>query len=78
MGQAVGRGRQAPVIRQTDMGPAFAIGQMLPLSLACDHRVVDVARDLQRDQRDRVGRWLVQRSRCGRVVRLDGRSRTRV
>jgi pyruvate dehydrogenase E2 component (dihydrolipoamide acetyltransferase) len=40
---AVGRGRQAPVIRQTEMGPAFAIGQMLPLSLACDHRVVDGA-----------------------------------
>jgi pyruvate dehydrogenase E2 component (dihydrolipoamide acetyltransferase) len=40
---AVGRGRQAPVIRPTDMGPAFAIGMMLPLSLACDHRVVDGA-----------------------------------
>lgn len=40
---AVGRARQAPVIRATDMGPAFAIGQMLPLSLACDHRVVDGA-----------------------------------
>jgi pyruvate dehydrogenase E2 component (dihydrolipoamide acetyltransferase) len=40
---AVGRARQAPVIRQTSGGPAFAIGQMLPLSLACDHRVVDGA-----------------------------------
>jgi pyruvate dehydrogenase E2 component (dihydrolipoamide acetyltransferase) len=40
---AVGRGRQAPVIRQTSGGPAFAIGLMLPLSLACDHRVVDGA-----------------------------------
>ncbi|MBL9032256.1 MAG: 2-oxo acid dehydrogenase subunit E2 [Phycisphaerae bacterium] len=40
---AVGRGRQAPVIRQTSGGPAFAIGNLLPLSLACDHRVVDGA-----------------------------------
>ncbi len=40
---AVGRGRQAPVIRQTPAGPAFAIGNLLPLSLACDHRVVDGA-----------------------------------
>jgi pyruvate dehydrogenase E2 component (dihydrolipoamide acetyltransferase) len=40
---AVGRARQAPVIRNTAAGPAFAIGQMLPLSLACDHRVVDGA-----------------------------------
>ncbi len=40
---AVGRGRHAPVIRQSNMGPAFAIGMMLPLSLACDHRVVDGA-----------------------------------
>jgi pyruvate dehydrogenase E2 component (dihydrolipoamide acetyltransferase) len=40
---AVGRGRQAPVIRSTSAGPAFAIGQLLPLSLACDHRVVDGA-----------------------------------
>jgi pyruvate dehydrogenase E2 component (dihydrolipoamide acetyltransferase) len=40
---AVGRGRQAPVVRQTPAGPAFAIGNMLPLSLACDHRVVDGA-----------------------------------
>jgi len=40
---AVGRARHAPVIRQTEMGPAFAIGTMLPLSLACDHRVVDGA-----------------------------------
>lgn len=40
---AVGRGRQAPVIRQTAAGPAFAIGNLLPLSLACDHRVVDGA-----------------------------------
>lgn len=40
---AVGRGRQAPVIRSTSGGPAFAIGMMLPLSLACDHRVVDGA-----------------------------------
>lgn len=40
---AVGRGRQAPVIRQTNGGPAFAIGMLLPLSLACDHRVVDGA-----------------------------------
>lgn len=40
---AVGRGRQAPVVRQTPQGPAFAIGNMLPLSLACDHRVVDGA-----------------------------------
>jgi pyruvate dehydrogenase E2 component (dihydrolipoamide acetyltransferase) len=40
---AVGRGRHAPVIRETGMGPSFAIGMMLPLSLACDHRVVDGA-----------------------------------
>jgi pyruvate dehydrogenase E2 component (dihydrolipoamide acetyltransferase) len=40
---AVGRGRQAPVVRATSAGPAFAIGQLLPLSLACDHRVVDGA-----------------------------------
>ncbi|MEX2218816.1 MAG: dihydrolipoamide acetyltransferase family protein [Phycisphaerales bacterium] len=40
---AVGRGRQAPVIRATAAGPAFAVGQLLPLSLACDHRVVDGA-----------------------------------
>jgi pyruvate dehydrogenase E2 component (dihydrolipoamide acetyltransferase) len=40
---AVGRGRQAPVVRSTSAGPAFAIGQLLPLSLACDHRVVDGA-----------------------------------
>lgn len=39
----VGRARPAPVIRQTAGGPAFAIGNMLPLSLACDHRVVDGA-----------------------------------
>ncbi len=39
----MGRGRQAPVIRNTSAGPAFAIGQLLPLSLACDHRVVDGA-----------------------------------
>lgn len=40
---AVGRARQAPVIRSTAAGPAFAIGNLLPLSLACDHRVVDGA-----------------------------------
>lgn len=40
---AVGRARQAPVIRATPAGPAFAFGQLLPLSLACDHRVVDGA-----------------------------------
>lgn len=40
---AVGRGRQAPVIRSTSAGPAFGIGLLLPLSLACDHRVVDGA-----------------------------------
>jgi pyruvate dehydrogenase E2 component (dihydrolipoamide acetyltransferase) len=40
---AVGRARQAPVIRSTPAGPAFAIGLLLPLSLACDHRVVDGA-----------------------------------
>ncbi len=40
---AVGRARQAPVIRATAAGPAFAIGNLLPLSLACDHRVVDGA-----------------------------------
>lgn len=40
---AVGRGRHAPVIRHTTGGPAFAIGNLLPLSLACDHRVVDGA-----------------------------------
>lgn len=40
---AVGRARQSPVIRNTPAGPAFAIGNMLPLSLACDHRVVDGA-----------------------------------
>ena len=40
---AVGRARQAPVIRTTSAGPAFAIGNLLPLSLACDHRVVDGA-----------------------------------
>lgn len=36
---AVGRGRQAPVVR----GGGLFIGQLLPLSLACDHRVVDGA-----------------------------------
>jgi pyruvate/2-oxoglutarate dehydrogenase complex dihydrolipoamide acyltransferase (E2) component len=40
---AVGRGRQSPVIRTTSAGPAFAVGTLLPLSLACDHRVVDGA-----------------------------------
>jgi len=40
---AVGRARQSPVIRATPAGPAFAIGNLLPLSLACDHRVVDGA-----------------------------------
>jgi pyruvate dehydrogenase E2 component (dihydrolipoamide acetyltransferase) len=40
---AVGRARQSPVIRSTSAGPAFAIGNLLPLSLACDHRVVDGA-----------------------------------
>ncbi len=40
---AVGRARQAPVVRQTSGGPAFAVGLLLPLSLACDHRVVDGA-----------------------------------
>jgi pyruvate dehydrogenase E2 component (dihydrolipoamide acetyltransferase) len=40
---AVGRARQAPVVRSTAAGPAFAIGNLLPLSLACDHRVVDGA-----------------------------------
>jgi pyruvate dehydrogenase E2 component (dihydrolipoamide acetyltransferase) len=40
---AVGRARQAPVIRATSGGPAFAVGLLLPLSLACDHRVVDGA-----------------------------------
>jgi pyruvate dehydrogenase E2 component (dihydrolipoamide acetyltransferase) len=39
----VGRARQQPVIRQTSGGPAFAIGTVLPLSLACDHRVIDGA-----------------------------------
>jgi pyruvate dehydrogenase E2 component (dihydrolipoamide acetyltransferase) len=39
----VGRARQAPVIRMTSGGPAFAIGHILPLSMACDHRVVDGA-----------------------------------
>jgi pyruvate dehydrogenase E2 component (dihydrolipoamide acetyltransferase) len=36
---AVGRGRQAPVVRN---GGIF-VGNLLPLSLACDHRVVDGA-----------------------------------
>ncbi len=40
---AVGRARQSPVVRSTPAGPAFAIGNLLPLSLACDHRVVDGA-----------------------------------
>jgi pyruvate dehydrogenase E2 component (dihydrolipoamide acetyltransferase) len=40
---AVGRARPAPVIRSTSAGPAFAVGNLLPLSLACDHRVVDGA-----------------------------------
>jgi pyruvate dehydrogenase E2 component (dihydrolipoamide acetyltransferase) len=40
---AVGRARQAPVIRTVGGAPCFAIGQLLPLSLACDHRVVDGA-----------------------------------
>ena len=40
---AVGRARQAPVVRATSGGPAFAVGMLLPLSLACDHRVVDGA-----------------------------------
>ena len=36
---AVGRARQAPVIR----GGGIFVGHLLPLSLACDHRVVDGA-----------------------------------
>ncbi|MBX3358998.1 MAG: 2-oxo acid dehydrogenase subunit E2 [Phycisphaeraceae bacterium] len=36
---AVGRGRQSPVVR----GGGIFVGQLLPLSLACDHRVVDGA-----------------------------------
>lgn len=36
---AVGRGRQAPVVR----GGGIFVGNLLPLSLACDHRVVDGA-----------------------------------
>jgi pyruvate dehydrogenase E2 component (dihydrolipoamide acetyltransferase) len=40
---AVGRARQAPVIRTFAGAAAFAVGQLLPLSLACDHRVVDGA-----------------------------------
>jgi pyruvate dehydrogenase E2 component (dihydrolipoamide acetyltransferase) len=40
---AVGRARPSPVVRSTSAGPAFAIGNLLPLSLACDHRVVDGA-----------------------------------
>jgi pyruvate dehydrogenase E2 component (dihydrolipoamide acetyltransferase) len=40
---AVGRARPAPVIRTVQGAPCFAIGQLLPLSLACDHRVVDGA-----------------------------------
>lgn len=36
---AVGRARQAPVIR----GGGIFVGNLLPLSLACDHRVVDGA-----------------------------------
>lgn len=40
---AVGRAREAPVVRATPAGPAFAVGLLLPLSLACDHRVVDGA-----------------------------------
>ncbi|HYE01712.1 MAG TPA: dihydrolipoamide acetyltransferase family protein [Phycisphaerales bacterium] len=40
---AAGRARPGPVVRQTSAGPALAIGVLLPLSLACDHRVVDGA-----------------------------------
>lgn len=36
---AVGRARQAPVVR----GGGIFVGNLLPLSLACDHRVVDGA-----------------------------------
>ncbi|MCC6660703.1 MAG: 2-oxo acid dehydrogenase subunit E2 [Phycisphaerales bacterium] len=36
---AVGRGRPAPVVR----GGGIFVGNLLPLSLACDHRVVDGA-----------------------------------
>lgn len=36
---AVGRARQAPVVR----GGGLFVGMLLPLSLACDHRVVDGA-----------------------------------
>lgn len=36
---AVGRARQAPVVR----GGGIFVGMLLPLSLACDHRVVDGA-----------------------------------
>ncbi len=40
---AVGRGRQGPVVRTVGGSPGIFVGMMLPLSLACDHRVVDGA-----------------------------------
>ncbi len=40
---AVGRGRQGPVVRTAGGSPGIFVGTLLPLSLACDHRVVDGA-----------------------------------
>ncbi len=40
---AVGRGRQGPVVRTAGGSPGIFVGMLLPLSLACDHRVVDGA-----------------------------------
>jgi pyruvate dehydrogenase E2 component (dihydrolipoamide acetyltransferase) len=40
---AVGRARQGPVVRTAGGVPGIFVGTLLPLSLACDHRVVDGA-----------------------------------
>lgn len=40
---AVGRGRPGPVVRTVGGAQGIFVGMLLPLSLACDHRVVDGA-----------------------------------
>lgn len=40
---AVGRARQGAVVRTIGSAPGLFVGTLLPLSLACDHRVVDGA-----------------------------------
>lgn len=40
---AVGRGRPGPVVRTVNGQQGLFVGNLLPLSLACDHRVVDGA-----------------------------------